>query len=171
VLIDVDTPLCEFADYWNRFLGSQGPAPVFAMSLGEVSRERIRDRRPIRSGGSIHTDRASVGRARLRAPLTMADVAGRWNCVSIAAAILLACYLGLAIWALAAPSEYDPQQGMAIGFIIPVALVLGGLLLLLWRAVVRGRRWLVWTIFVLAAYPAVMLAAQFVYEHFLHTPG
>ena len=55
--------------------------------------------------------------------------------------------------------------------IIPVALVLGGLLLLLWRAVVRGRRWLVWTIFVLAAYPAVMLAAQFVYEHFFHTPG
>ena len=31
----------------------------------------------------------------------------------------------MAIWALAAPSEYDPQQGMAIGFIIPVALVLG----------------------------------------------
>jgi len=141
------------------------------MSLGEISRERIRDGRPIRSDGSIHTDRASVGRARPRAPLTMADVAGRWNWVSIAAAILLACYLGVAIWALAAPSEYDPQQGMAIGFIIPVALVLGGLLLLLWRAVVRGRRWLVWTIFVLAAYPAVMLAAQFVYEHFFHTPG
>jgi len=104
--------------------------------------------------------------------LTMADAAGRWNWVSIAAAILLACYLGLAIWALAAPSEYDPQQGMAIGFIIPVALVLGSVLLLLWRAVVRGRRWLVWTIFVLAAYPAVMLAAQFLYEHFVRTtPG
>jgi len=101
----------------------------------------------------------------------MADAAGRWNSVSIAAAILLACYLVFAIWALAAPSEYDPQQGMAIGFIIPLALVLGSLLLLLWRAVARGRRWLVWTIFVLAAYPAVMLAARFVYEHFFHTPG
>src|SRR5947207_10486555 len=111
------------------------------MSLGEISRERIRDRRPIRPAGWIHTDRASVGRARPRAPLTMADVPGRWNWVSIAAAILLACYLGLLIWALAAPSKYDPQQGMAIGFIIPVALVLGGLLALLWRAVVRGRRW------------------------------
>jgi len=99
-----------------------------------------------------------------------ADVAGRWNWVSIAAAILLACYLAVAIWALAAPSKYDPQQGMAIGFIIPVALVLGSLLVLLWRAVVRGRRWLVWTIFVFAAYPALMLAAQFVYEHFFHTP-
>ena len=94
----------------------------------------------------------------------MADVAGRWNWVSIAAAVLLACYLGLAIWALAAPSEYDPQQGKAIGFIIPVSLVLGGLLLFLWRAVVRDRRWLVWTIFVLAAYPAAMRAAQFVYS-------
>jgi hypothetical protein len=107
----------------------------------------------------------------MRAPLTIADAAGRWNVVSIAAAVLLTGYLGLAIWALAAPSEYDPQQGMAVGFIIPVALILGGLLLLLWRAVVRHRRWLVWTIFVLAAYPAVMLTAQFVYEHFVHTPG
>jgi hypothetical protein len=35
---------------------------------------------------------------------------------------------------------------------------------------VRGRRWLVWTIFVLAAHPAVMRAAQFVYENFVHTP-
>ena len=101
----------------------------------------------------------------------MADEARRWNSVSIAAAVLLASYLGLAIWALAAPSEYDPQQGMAIGFIIPVALVLAGLMLLLWRAVARGRRWLVWTIFVLAAYPAVMLAAQFVYEHLFRKPG
>ena len=113
---------------------------------------------------------ASAGRCSAACPLTMADPASRWNWVSIAAATLLACYVSLVIWALAAPSEYDPQQGMAIGFIIPVALVLAGLLLLLWRAVVRGRRWLVWTIFVLAAYPAVMLAAQFVYEHFVRTP-
>jgi hypothetical protein len=35
-------------------LGSHGPAPVFAMSLGDISRERIRDRRLIRSDGSIH---------------------------------------------------------------------------------------------------------------------
>jgi len=41
------------------------------------------------------------------------------------AGMLLACYLSLAIWALAAPSQYDPQQGMAIGFIIPVALARG----------------------------------------------
>lgn len=101
----------------------------------------------------------------------MMDTAGRWNWVGIAAAILLSVYLAVAVWALAAPSEYDPQQGMAIGFIIPVALVLGSLLLLLWRAVVRGRRWLVWTIFGLAVYPAVMRAAQFVYEHFFRTPG
>ena len=100
----------------------------------------------------------------------MANVAGRWTWVSIVAAILLACYLGLAIWVLAAPSQYDPQQGMAIGFIIPVALVLGSLLLLLWLAVVRGRRWLVWAIFAVAAYPAVMRSAQFIFEHVFHTP-
>ena len=96
----------------------------------------------------------------------MACATGRWNWTSLAAAILLSCYLCAAIWALAAPSAYDPQQGMAIGIIIPVALLLVSLLLLLWRAVVRGRRWLVWTIFVLAAYPAIMLAAQWIYEHF-----
>ena len=60
---------------------------------------------------------------------------------------------------------------MAIGFIIPLALVLGSLLLLLWRAVVRARRWLVWTIFVIAAFPAIMRVAQFVYEHFFRTRG
>src|SRR4029453_17615453 len=57
-LIDVDTRFRDFGDYWSPFLGSHGPAPVFAMLLGEISRERlrerIRDRRPIRSDGSIH---------------------------------------------------------------------------------------------------------------------
>ena len=93
-------------------------------------------------------------------------MAGRWNWTSVVAAILLVCYLAVAIWALAAPSEYDSQQGMAIGFIVPVALVIVAMLVLLWRAVVRGRRWLVWTIFAVAAYPAVMQAAQIVYVHF-----
>jgi hypothetical protein len=50
----VDTSFRDFRDCWSPFLGSHGPAPVFAMSLGEISRERIRDRRPIRSDGSIH---------------------------------------------------------------------------------------------------------------------
>ena len=54
----VDTSFRDFGDCWSPLLGSRGPAPAFAMSLGKISRERlrerIRDRRPIRSDGSIH---------------------------------------------------------------------------------------------------------------------
>jgi len=95
--------------------------------------------------------------------------AHRWNWMSIVAAILLAGYLGIAIWALAEPSD-DPQRGMAIGFIIPLALILITLLLLLWRAVVRGRRWLVWTIFIIAVMPALLQTAEMIYVNFLRTP-
>ena len=95
----------------------------------------------------------------------MADPnAPRWDWLSIVAAILLACYLGVAIWALSSPSD-DPQRGMAIGFIIPVALNLVTLELLLWRAVVRGRRWLVWTIFIIAVVSALLQTAQMIYVH------
>jgi hypothetical protein len=99
----------------------------------------------------------------------MADAnAPRWDWPSIVAAILLACYLGVAIWALAEPSD-DPQRGMAIGFIVPVALILVALELLLWRAVVRRRRWLVWTIFVIAVLPALLQTAETIYVNFLRT--
>lgn len=54
----VDTSFRDLRDHWSPLLGSHGPAPVFAMSLGDISgerlRERIRDRRAIRSDGSIH---------------------------------------------------------------------------------------------------------------------
>jgi len=53
----VDTSSRDFRDRRSPFLGSHGPASVFAMSPGEISRERlrerIRDRRPIRSDESI----------------------------------------------------------------------------------------------------------------------
>lgn len=42
--IDVPTRFRDFADYWNPFLGGQGPAPGYAMSLGETQRSRLRDR-------------------------------------------------------------------------------------------------------------------------------
>jgi hypothetical protein len=101
----------------------------------------------------------------------MADTnANRWDWKAIIAAILLACYLGFAIWALFSPSD-DPQRGMAIGFIIPVALILVMLGLLLWRAVVRGRRWLVWTIMVVAVIPALLQMAETIYVTFFRTPG
>jgi hypothetical protein len=100
----------------------------------------------------------------------MADAnANRWNWMSIVAAILLASYLGVAIWALSSPSD-DPQRGMANGVIIPLALILITLLLLLWRAVVRGRRWLVWTIFIIAVVPALLQTTEMIYVHFLRTP-
>lgn len=42
--IDVPTPFASFDDYWQPFLGGQGPAPAYAMSLDENTRTRLRDR-------------------------------------------------------------------------------------------------------------------------------
>lgn len=54
----VPTHFRDFEDYWSPFLGGQGPAPGFAMSLSEEGRsalrERIRAALPIRADGSIH---------------------------------------------------------------------------------------------------------------------
>jgi SAM-dependent methyltransferase len=55
--IDVPTEFSDFDDYWTPFLGGQGPAPGYAMSLGEerraALRERIRARLPVGADGSI----------------------------------------------------------------------------------------------------------------------
>jgi SAM-dependent methyltransferase len=57
VPIDIATSFTSFDDYWHPFLGGQGPAPAYAMSLDEASRnrlrDRIRDRLPLQSNGSI----------------------------------------------------------------------------------------------------------------------
>ncbi|HEU4995308.1 MAG TPA: methyltransferase domain-containing protein, partial [Gemmatimonadaceae bacterium] len=42
--IDVATRFRNFEDYWTPFLGGQGPAPGYAMSLREARRERLRER-------------------------------------------------------------------------------------------------------------------------------
>ena len=42
--IDIPTPFANFNDYWQPFLGGQGPAPAYAMSLSEAARARLRDR-------------------------------------------------------------------------------------------------------------------------------
>jgi|SRR5678815_5492914 len=42
--IDVPTAFANFDDYWQPFLGGQGPAPAYAMSLDGVARGRLRDR-------------------------------------------------------------------------------------------------------------------------------
>lgn len=57
VPIDIPTRFMDFDDYWAPFLGGQGPAPAYAMSLDEASRNRLRDRirtrLPAGSDGSI----------------------------------------------------------------------------------------------------------------------
>jgi SAM-dependent methyltransferase len=56
-MIDVPTPFSDFDDYWQPFLGGQGPAPAYAMSLAEAGRaalrEGLRARLPMRPDGSI----------------------------------------------------------------------------------------------------------------------
>ncbi len=56
--IDVPTHFRDFDDYWLPFLGGQGPAPGYAMSLSKEHREALRDlirkRLPIAPDGSIH---------------------------------------------------------------------------------------------------------------------
>jgi SAM-dependent methyltransferase len=55
--IDISTRFADFDDYWAPFLGGQGPAPAYAMSLDETSRARLRDRvrqrLPVAADGSI----------------------------------------------------------------------------------------------------------------------
>ncbi len=56
--IDVPTVFHSFDDYWAPFLGGQGPAPSYAMSLTENRRielrELIRSRLPVKSNGGIN---------------------------------------------------------------------------------------------------------------------
>lgn len=66
--IDIPTPFANFDDYWQPFLGGQGPAPAYAMSLEETARarlrDRIRERMPTAANGSISlTARAWAARA------------------------------------------------------------------------------------------------------------
>jgi SAM-dependent methyltransferase len=42
--IEVRTVFADFDDYWSPFLGGQGPAPGYAMSLSEDSRAQLRER-------------------------------------------------------------------------------------------------------------------------------
>jgi hypothetical protein len=55
--IDVPTVFRDFDDFWNPFLGGQGPAPAYATALSEdrrvALRERLRSDLPIAADGSI----------------------------------------------------------------------------------------------------------------------
>jgi SAM-dependent methyltransferase len=55
--LDITMHFVDFADYWEPFLGGQGPAPAHAMSLSASTRERLRDHlretMPMQPDGSI----------------------------------------------------------------------------------------------------------------------
>jgi SAM-dependent methyltransferase len=55
--IDAPTPFKDFDDYWQPFLGGQGPAPGYCMSLAEEKRaalrERLRAKLPLEPDGTI----------------------------------------------------------------------------------------------------------------------
>ncbi len=55
--VDIPTVFADFDDYWTPFLGGQGPAPGYAMSLAEDHRAALRDlllgRLPASADGSI----------------------------------------------------------------------------------------------------------------------
>ena len=58
--IDIETHFHDFDDYWNPFLGGQGPAPTYLMSLDDAQRTKLRDllvgSLPIQDDGSIRMD-------------------------------------------------------------------------------------------------------------------
>jgi SAM-dependent methyltransferase len=67
--VEVPTVFADFDDYWGPFLGGQGSAPGYAMSLAEEHRRALRDllrvRLPTGPGGSIRlTARAWAVRGR-----------------------------------------------------------------------------------------------------------
>jgi SAM-dependent methyltransferase len=64
--IDLDITFADFDDYWQPFLGGQGPAPSHATSLAESQRERLRERlrRNLGDSGELRPDGAIVLPAR-----------------------------------------------------------------------------------------------------------
>ena len=56
--VEVPTVFHDFDDYWTPFLGGQGPAPTYTVSLDEerraAVREALRARLPIEADGTIH---------------------------------------------------------------------------------------------------------------------
>jgi hypothetical protein len=61
--IDIPTPFASFEDYWQPFLGGQGPAPSYAMSLAEDARLRLRERLHERITTTEHGTISLIARA------------------------------------------------------------------------------------------------------------
>jgi SAM-dependent methyltransferase len=85
--IDIPTRFSNFDDYWQPFLGGQGPAPAYALSLDDSARGRLRDHIrshiPIVANGAILLTarawavRATVDDAQLLAPADAPQAACR----------------------------------------------------------------------------------------------
>lgn len=68
--IDIPTHFASFAEYWQPFLGGQGPAPAYTLALAASDRARLHDalrrRTPLQPDGSISlTARAWAVRGRI----------------------------------------------------------------------------------------------------------
>jgi SAM-dependent methyltransferase len=74
--IVVPTVFADFDDYWSPFLGGQGPAPAYALSLTDDARsalrEALRARLPVEDDGSI---RLSARAWAVRGSIAAADTA------------------------------------------------------------------------------------------------
>ncbi len=68
--LDIETPFADFEDYWQPFLGGQGPAPSYLATLGGDRREEVREglrQRLAPEGGPVElTARAWAVRGRAR---------------------------------------------------------------------------------------------------------
>ncbi len=55
--LEIETNFKDFDDYWKPFLGGQGPAPTYVLSLKESDRNKLRDylhdHLPIHEDGTI----------------------------------------------------------------------------------------------------------------------
>ncbi len=55
--LEINTDFPDFGDFWQPFLGGQGPAPTYVLSLDESDRDKLRhalsERLPIQADGSI----------------------------------------------------------------------------------------------------------------------
>jgi SAM-dependent methyltransferase len=74
--LEVMAEFADFDDYWRPFLGGQGPAPAYAMSLPEEQRATLRDRlksalTPAASGAIVLRARAWAVRGTARSDNTM----------------------------------------------------------------------------------------------------
>ena len=55
--LEISTNFLGFDDFWEPFLGGQGPAPTYVLSLDDTEREKLHDalheRLPIKKNGII----------------------------------------------------------------------------------------------------------------------